>query len=173
MTITFTDVRQTSDRSWVFTWADTGADVYRVVLFGVLVGTTSRLTWVWDGNGFLNSPPPLEVVEDGELALSELYPPYLAVQWYQEPGAESYTVEEYRSSSWAEVASIDEQGTWVYSYVTQTLTDGYLEKLRVTAYDDLGNPSAPEGFTMTVLTAPPVPSVTVSYSGGNAVIGGT
>jgi hypothetical protein len=172
MNLQFTSITPTSDRTWTFAWADTGADSYRLVLYGIELAVTSELTYEFDGIGFTLYPPPIELVEGGDSAESESFRPYMLIQWYQEDYADSYTVEEYDGANWNPVKGIDEAGEWVYSYTTQTLEDDSEERLRVTASDILGNPGPSKGYTDKVLCNPATPdgTTTVSYSAGNIVV---
>jgi hypothetical protein len=172
MNLQFTSITVNSDRTWTFAWADTGADSYRVVLYGVELAVVTDTTYTWDREGFTNFPPPVEVVEEGDVAESEVYQPYLLIQWYKEPFAASYSVQEFQTSQWNQINTAVDTGEWVYSYQTRTLEDGTQEKLRVLALDELDNVSAARGFTKDVLANPKPPDgdISITYSASNIVI---
>lgn len=160
-----TPTRQ-ADRSWLFTWTAVAGVTYRLVLHGTQVGTSTSGSYVWRGGEYQTTPPPLEVVPEGEKALSETHPPRLLVQWYRVAEADYYTVEQYLNAAWTEVARVDESGDQVYNHLTPAALDGEVVQVRVKAYDSVGAVSSPRAFTKTIVTPPRPPSVGVTYAAG-------
>lgn len=160
------------DGAWVFAWIDTGNGPYRVVLDGSVLATVDGTSYEWTGNGYRTYPPPLEIVEDGEQAESQLHSPYVRIEWGRVPGAAGYGIEQRVASAWVRVGSRDDTGESTYYFQTGIQEDGSLCELRVSAEDAFGNPSSPVAFSKTVVRCPPPPddSVQASYAPGFVTI---
>jgi hypothetical protein len=163
--IQFTSIVKQSSGSWLFSWNSTGATTYRVVLYGQQIATTTTNSYAWEGQGYNTFPPPLEVV-DTDFAQSELYLPFLVVQWYSEPGADSYLIQQNVAGNWITVGSQFEEGSWVYTYQTPTLIDERPYQYQVIAVDSLGNQATPRQYNVFIVTPPTPPDgqVQVTYS---------
>ena len=160
-----------SSGSWVFTWANLST-TYRVVLWGNTLATITTPTYIWNGQYYTSFPPPLEIVLQGEEALSEQFSPYLVMQWYGEPTCATYQIQKYVGTVWQTVANQTEVGQWVYTYQSPVLADETIYKYRVLAQDNLGNSSTPQIYQKYIVTppAPPDPTLSITYAGGSIEI---
>ena len=172
MTIPFERILQNADQSWTFTWANAGSSSYRIVLQGVVLSTVSILSYTHKGNGFKTFPPPIEVASDSALVFSEKYKPYFYIQWYGEPLATQYLVQQLVSAVWTTLARVQESGQWLYTYQRSILLDETTDQFRVIAEDDIGNQAPPRQYTRYVV-CPPLPvdaHTAISYAAGNITI---
>jgi hypothetical protein len=170
---------QNADKSWTFTWQPlANTTTYRVVLWGIQLALTTSTSYTWTGFEYKDFPPPLEIMSEdaGTLALTEIFQPYLVMQWYGET-CSYYQVEQYLSASslWNPIRQVTESGVWMYTYQTPTLLDETLYQFQVVAVDFYGNRSTPRLYTRYVVTTPfpPDSEVTLSYAAGNVVISAT
>ena len=144
---------------WLFEWPSTGASYYRIVLFGHELGVvvdvpSSLISYTYEGAGYFDYPPPLEVVEEASLAASELNKPYITIQWYGLSTASYYIVEEYLGSEWSQVFHIGEINAGVYTWVSERLNDSSTHLYRVTAYNSIDQSATPLEFDIEVVTPP-------------------
>jgi hypothetical protein len=173
MSLPITSIVQNAGGSWTFSWAAVlPAAVYRVVLFGKQLTSTTATTYTYAGPGFPIYPPPLEIVSGTQLALSEQFSPYIYLQWYG-VSCSNYLVQQYSGSVWATVQSIKEVGQWIYTYASPVLADTVTYQYRVIAQDSLGNQSSPRQWVQLMVCPPRSPdgTVTVSYSNPLLTIG--
>lgn len=171
MSVQFTSITKNADGSWSFAWAGTGP--WRVVLYGTLLAEPSDNSYRWPSGTFLRYPPPIEIVPAGQKALSELYAPFILIQWYDEFAARYYVEKSLDGvSGWTQVSTVADNDTWVYEYRSPLLDDGQTYHWRVTAESSAGNRSAARNYDAYVVTPPkPVDStITVGYSSGNVTI---
>lgn len=174
MSLPITNITRNSDGTWTFAWTSTGATYYRIVLFGLQLDTTSNAFYtVSDPSALLSYrtfPPPIEVVPTTTKALSELYQPYLLMQWYGDPNATLYLVQYNNGATWQTIAQISNAGQWVLQFQTAVLFDETEYDYRVIAVDALGDQSTPRPYTINVVTPPTPPDaiVTLTYSGPSA-----
>lgn len=171
--IAFTGITLNADGSWAFTWANDSAAYWRVVLAGAVIAsnlTTPSYTWI--GPGYPEFPPPLEVVDTTNLALSEQYSSIFTLQWYAVPNAAYYQVQQYTGGVWNTIATISDLSQWVYTYSTPVLVDGTTYQLRVAACDALGDQGTPRQYTRLVVCPPATPDghTATTYVGSNIVI---
>jgi hypothetical protein len=163
--IRFTSISRTASKSWLFTWDDTGGP-YRVVLFGLEIARTDSPQYVFSSMGtYMDYPPPIEVVKDGELAVTEEYPPDLVVQWYRVPGASSYRVEEYVGGQWVFAANVVQNRNTVFTHQTGPREDQTDIDIRVAAVNELEDIGAYQQYHKFNVTAPAPasPDVSVGY----------
>lgn len=149
-----------NNQGWQFQWPATGAAYYRVILRGkqldlVTATDTGMQTYVYDGVGFLDYPPPLEIVEETTQAASEINKPFLTIQWYGSTAATYYEVEEYVSSAWVVRFETAEVGATVYTWTSPLLVDGTTHLYRVTAYNSIEQGSTPLEFDISPVVTPP------------------
>lgn len=164
--IQFLTITQNLDSTWVFTWADTGASSYRVVLNGELLATTSQLTYTFTRFGYPSSPPLVEVVPSGELAQSELYPATFPIQWYW-LGVSYYSVKQLIGGVWTEVGQVLDDGSWVFTFQPRgLLVDETDYNFQVTAINSVNLESLPRQYDISVVTSPVPPTVTIEYDQG-------
>lgn len=154
--IYFTSIVQQSNGSWQFTWTPTAAPYYRVILYGKQIsGQLTSPTYNFNLPHYEKFPPSLEIAEGSTLALSELYPPYLTMQWYDVVGCFMYEVDERKSGNWVKITSIVETGTLpVYTYITPLLADETSYRFQVMALSKAMEPSTPMEFDEFVVTPP-------------------
>jgi hypothetical protein len=170
--ITFTNITRNAGGTWTFSWDSTGADFYRVVLSGVEIARITTTTYTWGLQTSSLFPPALEVAEEDEQTLTEKFQPYLLLQWYGEPEVQQYLVQQLVGSDWQTVKTLQEVGSWVYSYRSPTLPDETTCNYRVIAEDRLGNQSDPREFLRYVVRPPDPPDgkVRAVYESGNITI---
>lgn len=151
--ISFTSItRQNS--GWLFTWQPTGANYYRVVLQGEEIGQTIASSYSFSRPEWAGYPPPLEVVEEDELALSEKYSPFRILQWYRSQGAILYPIEEEVDAGWEARSSVHQTVDWVYTFKTPRLRDQVFYTFRVRALDDIQQYSGALIFDDLIVTTP-------------------
>lgn len=174
MTLPIQTITQNATRSWTFTWADTGALSYRVVLSGVQLAVVTTPTYTWNGTSFLTFPPPLEITDQDTPVLSEQFQPYLIIQWYGESQAKGYTIQQSVDSgvSYNTIAVFQESGSWVYTWQTPTLKDESTYLYRVIAVDFFGNESPARHYQIYVVTPPGSPDalVKIDYTNPNIIV---
>jgi hypothetical protein len=160
-------VEKNEQQQWVFTWSDSGAASYRLVLNGNLIDTTEDLEYTFALPGYDSYPPPLEVVDDGDLAMSEKNRPFLVMQWYRSEGATYYEVQENVSGTWTRRAVITDLGAlqWVYTMRTPTLDDQTDYSFRVVAIGTVGDSDGDLNFNATIVRPPTLAedSIEVGY----------
>lgn len=158
--LAFTSIVLNQDGQWEFTWVDDGADEWRVVLNGTEIATVSDddgPTYTYDLPGFEDFPPPLEVVDDGDLALSEYNPPFIIMQWYsvQDGEVTFYEVQEYVSGDWNQVYIIShDAGTWVFQTTSPVLDDVTIFRFQVVAVGTIEQESSGLEFTAKMVRCP-------------------
>lgn len=170
--IQFITITRNAGGTWTFTWSSTGANFYRVILWGVELARVSETTYTYGMQTTSPFPPPLEVVSEQEEALTELYQPYLLMQWYGEPNVQQYLIQKQVGATWQTVKTLQEVGSWLYSYQTPPLPDDTTHTYRVIAEDKVGNQSVPKIFSRHVVCplAPPDGKVKAIYEAGNLTI---
>jgi hypothetical protein len=172
--IQFTSIIRSTDGSWTFNWnATTGS--YRIVLWGEELATVSVTSYNYRNPTYKDFPPPLEVVDYG-LALSEENEPYLVMQWYGEPQASNYLIQQSKDNgaTWGNIGSLEENGQWIYTFRTGILVDRTKYQYRVIAVDNVDNQSPARYYTKYIV-CPPIPpdsTVSVTYNKPNIVIQG-
>ena len=165
-------VREQSGR-WKFTWSP-GAAPYSVWLEGVEVTTDLLIEeYEYDGADFPDVPPPLEILEAGDIADNETYPPRALVQWYGNPLAVAYEVEQKIDGVFTLVVAATERGDGYYSWTSLPLDDVTTHEFRVKAIDSFGNEGPLISFSVDIVRNPPAPDVTVAVSAGDIVVSAT
>lgn len=160
-----------SDGTWQYTW-NGPAGRYNVVLYGNVIAIATTNTYIYDLTGS-PTPPPLEIVPVGEPAMTEINRPFLRIQWYGDPNAIRYEVQEL-GTTWESVAYLSEIGEQVYTVDTPTLTDGETHQYRVIAFNDLdGSSPLPTYFTIVVVTCPVIAELSITYSTPNITVAAT
>jgi hypothetical protein len=139
--IRFTSIVLNSDGSWTFDWTPTGAPSYRVILDGDLIDTPDAPPYNFRIDGFSDEPPHIEVVEAGELADSEKYPPHETIQWWPVHGADHYRVEKKVGADWVPFKTVVESGAAVHSITVPLPADESPVEIRVSAIDVVGQAS--------------------------------
>jgi hypothetical protein len=167
MNLPFTSIVLQPGGDWLFSWNSTGAGTYRLVLAGRQVGVAddSDTTFTFFTPGFETYPPPLELVAVTDQALTELYPPYLLMQWYTTP-CDYYVVGEVVDGQLTNYQSVSEQNKqWVYSYTAPGLVDQTAHDFQVIAVGNAEQTAPPIDYHIFIVT-PPVfvdGSVAVTY----------
>lgn len=166
--IPFTSIQRDSQDQWVFTWASTGAAYYRVILHGVQVDRVTDPTYTYGFDDYDEYPPPLEVVEEDDLALSEQHVPFLVMQWYRVDCAQ-YMIEEWDDPDWVERYYVAETGAAVYTLATPALPDGTFGVYRVIPMGTLEDEGEELEYNITVVCPPPdpTPELLFAYDGGS------
>jgi len=180
MNLPFISITQNVDGSWNYQWTSTSVTSYRVVLAGVQLSIVEDSTKVAGVLTYLcrlptpkNSPLPLEVTQNQDLAVSEIYPGSLTIQWYNNAAAIAYPVDEYVAGEWINRKTADPQQTvWVYTATFGMLVDGTTHTYRVRTKDNYGQFSPGRQFSINVLTTPVLieNTLTVEYDPGTTSI---
>lgn len=173
MNILFTNILPRPNGAWLFTWAPVdGALSYRVILFGRVLNPALASTQYLYNQAipaeYSTYPPPLEVVTDSDVAVSEIYKPFVILQWY---GSQSnirvayYAIQQFISGSWRDGNRIPENGSYVYTLTTPVLTDGVTYNFRIVAVGPNGQESCTLPFQIVMVCNPRLvePSIDISY----------
>jgi hypothetical protein len=83
--IPFTSITRLAGGKWRFDWVPTGADLYRVVLNGLFIQSIDAPPLDLGAHGSDHEPPPIELVEDDGVVLSEKFSPYFILEWWPNP----------------------------------------------------------------------------------------
>ncbi len=153
--IAITSIIKQPDNSWRFQW--TGADPsgpYKVVLSGEVLTITSHNTFTYDGVGYFDYPPPLEIVLATDFADTENNPPFVLIQWYTDEFAANYEVQLYVTPIWSPIFDIAEIGSQVYTYSTGLLVDGVYNRYQVVAYNSVEDASSGREYIVNMVTCP-------------------
>jgi hypothetical protein len=164
-------VVRTESGTWLFTWA-VGTSPYTLWLDGVLLESgllveSYEWTDTWE---YQDEAPPLEVLEDGDTAENETYPPRFTLQWRGLQNAALYVVERFISASWVEVANLQEDARGYYEYTSLPLDDGATHLFRVTAVSQSGAEGVPITLSSNIERNPAPPAVSFSVSGSDVVV---
>lgn len=172
MLIPITNIVLNADGTWTFTWANVGAAFYRVVLWGIQIARLNGTTYTWTGREYSTYPPPLEIAFQDQKVISETYLPYLIIQWYGDPSAQGYLVQQKSGNNWTTISTPQEVGSWVYTYQTVILKDENTYVYRVIALDQYGNQSTPRQYIRYVVCPPALAetSFKVQYNNPNVQI---
>lgn len=175
--ITFDTITRNYDGSWTFDWTTTGAGSYRIVLEGSLLVEILGPPYVFRGSGYPTDPPALEVTEvteDTDLADSELYQPYMVIQWYRNLLAKAYSVEKYDGSNWVGFKVVQEKGkAGAYRVRTLILPDESTDLFRVRCVDSLEEYSVPIEYNAFIVCPPqfaPTEEVVIDYDPGTTSV---
>lgn len=154
--IQFTSIEMTRRGTWIFKWADAGAPFYRVVLFGRLVAEVEGLEFEYGKDDFGDDPPLLEVVKDDELALSEINPPFLIMQWWPQDDTAYYDIERKTQgfgSAWVPFREVTERQFPVYTQQTKLHPSEEIAEYRIHAVNIVNVPSdTQEDFKQMIVT---------------------
>jgi len=178
VSIAIQNIVKNANGSWTFIWADIGASYYRAVLWGLeqkqVNPQNGFASFTWNKQEYKKFPPPIEIAFEDQQVLSELYVPYLILQWYSDPLASKYQIQQStdNGATWTVIATLTQAGAWVYSYQTVILIDEVAYKYRVIAIDSIGNQSVARNFVRYVVCppAPPDPKIKIAYTKPNVVI---
>ena len=171
MNIPFTSVIY-ADGSWTYTWAP-ALGLVRVVLCGELLTTTTDNAYTYTSELFISDTdaPPIEVVLDGEQAVSERNLCFLVLQWYR-VGCVLYEIECKVGTTWRPFGSVqDDPLIGVQTFVTPVLPDQADAEWRVTAVDENKREGEPLEYEWLVVRPPDPPTgVTLECSGGTLTV---
>lgn len=176
MNIPFTSV-SFEDGAWTYTWdADSGDGPFRVVLWGVLLDVIDENSFTYSSVMFNSDTdaPPVEVVAEGELAVSERNRCYLILQWHR-VDCDRYDVE-YRQgesgSTWSGAVSIqDDPLMEIRTYITELLEDQETIEWRVIAIDENKREGEPLNYSWKIVRPPNPPTdIELSCVGGTLTV---
>lgn len=167
MSATITGVTKIGSVAWKFAW--TGTAPYTLVLRGkVIAEGLSDTSWtLQEGNSY--RPPPLEVLDanDTDPAPSQVYPPWLALQWRGTSAAQYYRVDRRISGVWtAQPPLVQETGRGYYRWDTAAQDDDTAQIWRVVAVDRRGYESMVREVNWAVVRHPEPPNLSLSYDSG-------
>lgn len=157
------------DSSWLFTWDYVSGESFEVWLDGNLLTTVSDGEYTCSEDGYDDAPPPLEIVDATLDAESELYPPYVILQWREVTGAYGYQVDEYSGGSWLKLRVFTTASAGYYWYKSDPLDDDETHIFRVRALDLNGNAGTAVQFTYQMARNPAPPDVTITLDGSNGI----
>lgn len=172
MNLQFTNIQARPNGAWLFTWADTGALFYRVVLFGrvlndAVIGTQYLYNQAIPMD-YEKYPPPIEVVTNTDTALSEQFKPFILLQWYgyrDNIPVSYYMLQQYTSGKWLEGNKIADNGSYIYSITTPVLSDATTYNFRILAVGPNGQISCALPYQVTMVCCPRLvePSIEQTY----------
>jgi hypothetical protein len=136
--IPFTSITRLAGGKWRFDWVPTGADLYRVVLNGLFIQSIDAPPLDLGAHGSDHEPPPIELVEDDGVVLSEKFSPYFILEWWPNPDCHHYEV----STPSAVLRNITEKGLPLYEFRVGELTDETGYTWTVKCVDSLGQKSS-------------------------------
>jgi len=157
---------------WLFAWDADSGESFEIWWNGTLLNTVVGGEFDCELNGYAETPPPLEVVADesGVDAESELYPPFVILQWRGVSGATAYLVEQYVSGAWIARKTVMERERGYYTYQTAVLEDDTETTFRVSALDARGTAGTPVNFSFKVVRNPAPPDVSFSMESGASLV---
>lgn len=172
MNITFTTIKQATTGEWLFTWASTGAAYYRIVLHGHEIANTVGTSYTFNLpiSSNINTPPPIEVVAERDLAVSEFNLPYMILQWYGVANAVSYRLYELVDASWVLKDTFANQQQFLYTFTTSILADETDAKFRVVAVNEVGMESSPLAFAYKVVRPPHPVATAYTYNAASGTM---
>jgi hypothetical protein len=159
---------------WLFEWTAVVDREYEIWLNGTLLGTVTPTTttgqYTSTIEGYVSSPPPLEIHDttSSSKAENEEFPPFAVIQWRGLTTAAAYTVERL-NGTWAIIKTVTETGVGFYAYNTQLLTDYTETQYRVTALNTKGTSGQALTFDVTVVRNPAPPAAALVVSGGDLI----
>lgn len=162
-------VTRREDGGWNFTW-DVGTAPYAIWLDGKLLDTVDDEEYDVTLPGYEDVPPSLEILNDGEEAESELYPPYVIVQWRGIPTAVAYVVEENVEGDWVTRATVQEARRGYYTWRSPAKPDGSALQFRVLPADLYGNTGTAIAFSMDLCRNPETPEIEITINDGGDVV---
>ncbi len=155
---------------WNFTWdassSSGGSAGYDIWLQGRLLSTVTEEEYECLEPDYVDTPPPLEIVVEGEAAENDLYPPFAVLQWFGVSTASAYIVEELVGISWLLRSTVLEIGSGYYAMQTFLLADCTAASWRVRPVDSQGNAGTALTSTFTVVRNPDPPVVDAQYAAG-------
>jgi hypothetical protein len=152
--VTFTDIVY-DNGAWTYTWA-TGLGTVRVVLWGETIDTTTENSYTLSGANVTSATaaPPLEVVVEGERAVSEENVCFLLLQWHTVV-CSRYVIERKNGATWEIYCSIQNHALGpIVSLTTPVLPDQTVAEWRVTAVDENKREGAPLNFEWKIVRPP-------------------
>lgn len=165
--ITDHSVAREPSGTWLFTWP-AGISPYSIWLDGEeLVASQTALFYEYEGTDFPDEAPPLEILEDGDVAENETFPPHAIVQWRSDQAAAAYEVQQKIDSVFIVVVAIMERGEGYLSWISPPLDDVTVHDFRVLALDAGGNEGPTVPSAITIVRNPPPPSVSVAVVAGD------
>lgn len=167
-------VTQLQRSTWQFIWIAVGAKVYRIVLDGVLIDTITASSYVLTLPKFEDTPPPIEIVPDDQLALSEKNISRLTLQWYGVTGAVYYQIRRKVGGNLLPITGVKANGSWLYTFITPLQDDESFAEFQITAVDEYEQESAPLIFHHPVVRCPDevFPQIDYNQSTQQLTIGG-
>lgn len=177
--IPITSIVKNPTGSWTFFWNSTSptGGIWRVVLWGKEIARINNvypgaLSYIYNSQDYRTFPPPLEIVTGQEFSLSEQFLPFLVVQWYKDDGAKKYLVQKKVGLTWSTVSTIQDDGSWVFTYNSPLLTDEKTYDYRVISVDSVDNKAPARNYERYVVCPPQPPDskTKVNYSIPNIIV---
>lgn len=170
--INITSITKQADGTWRFVWGESGT--FRVILLGEEVATTTDSYYDYYSGEYESTPPPLEIVEDGEFAISERNPSYLVLQWNRvdtDPPVTHYEVEWKNGSTWTHVVTVPQaDNVQVFTHISNILADETEFELRAVPINNERREGDAQRFKAFIARRPNIPSITAACSGGTLTI---
>jgi hypothetical protein len=163
-------VTRRADGGWSFAW-DPGTPPYAIWLDGHLIATVDEEeSYEFIRPNYDDAPPDLEILNTADVSESELYPPFLQIQWRGLLTAAGYIIQQYIAAAWVSIQTIQEKQKGYYIWRSPALDDGSSPLYRVMASDLQGNVGDPIAFTVEVVRNPEHPEVEFSISTSGDVV---
>lgn len=157
--VNYTSVQRING-AWHYEWAPALGTV-RIVLWGYLLEATDDNEYTYSSALYDSRTlaPPVEVVLDGEEALSEKNLCFLTLQWHRVE-CRHYEVEYKDGADWVSVGTItDDSLISIQTYRTPLLLDQTLTQWRVIARDEDKREGEPLPFELVIVRPPDQPSI--------------
>lgn len=155
---------------WRMTALPADRPLYYWYIDGVLSYTTERnwidviVPWSADMN--------VQVFDDPATAPAAVYPSRMLIQWERTDGAQYYLVEQYDAvtDTWSAVHQVRENGSWMYYYWTNALSDGVEYTYRIRAIGIGNHDGGSQQFTFDMVCRPAWPDQSITYDAENGNI---
>lgn len=170
MNLRLTTIRQAVTGEWVFSWTSTGAAWYRIILGGREIDSVTSPTYTFNLPITGEDPPPIEVVAERDLAVSEFNLPYIILQWYAVTTASTYRLYELSGDSWVLKDTFANNQQFLYTFTTTNLADETTARFRLVAVNEFGVESTPLGFSYKVVRPPNPVSLNFDYNSADGKI---
>ena len=149
---------------WKFEWS-VGTSPYQIWLKGkLIVDDLDDEEYEYFNPNYVDSAPPVEILNDGDSIESDDNSPLLKFLWRGTTAATAYLVEKFEDSAWATKATVMERELGYYSWTTPAQADETTAQWRVRAVNLHGEAGTGILFTVDVVRNPDPPDVNVSIN---------
>ena len=175
--VTITNIEKKDPYTWYFYFEGdpTTVTLFAVTVNGQLMQFSEQTMFQISDPAYEFRPPQVEVRGYGYTTpfQSELYPPYITIQWRGNLVAGYYVVKEYVGSAYVERFRVWEDGRGYYSIQSAPLADATTHEWRVVPIDlDYGEQD-PLDIQVFVICNPNFPDVEYTYVAGTHTLTAT